>query len=234
MHTTTDSPAASAVRRALRPLAVAGAIGAIALIAAACSGAPTASVANLGTNATTTTTSPASGGAGNSGGGSPNGSGSGNHVQFSSTIGGVTIAFAQCMRSHGISDFPDPSSSGTVSFSGNGSSDLSPGNAKFRTAQQACAKYSPGGVPTPAEAAKRLAEALRYSQCMRAHGISDFPDPSTKGGNIAIRLSGPNSNSDLNPNNPLFQSAQKACQGILPGLKSGPTTKQLQTAAPGK
>ena len=56
---------------------------------------------------------------------------------------------------------------------------------------------------------------------MRSHGISGFPDPqSVAGGGIRISLhSTPGSN--LNPNNPQFQAAQKACQGFSP-LGGGP------------
>jgi hypothetical protein len=53
---------------------------------------------------------------------------------------------------------------------------------------------------------------LAFSACMRAHGIKDFPDPNGGG----IRLSG-TPGSDLNPNNPQFQTAQAACQKDLPG-----------------
>ncbi len=51
------------------------------------------------------------------------------------------------------------------------------------------------------------------ANCMRAHGIKDFLDP-TSDGRISINA-GPGS--DLNPNNPLFQTAQNACAGLLPG-----------------
>jgi hypothetical protein len=52
---------------------------------------------------------------------------------------------------------------------------------------------------------------LGFSKCMRAHGIKDFPDPSN--GGIRLRAG---QGSDLNPDNPQFQAAQKACQGDLP------------------
>ncbi len=59
---------------------------------------------------------------------------------------------------------------------------------------------------------------LAFSACMRAHGLKDFPDPSNGG----IQLhSGPGS--DLDPNNPIFQKAQPACQKDLP-FQSAPGT----------
>jgi len=48
---------------------------------------------------------------------------------------------------------------------------------------------------------------------MRAHGISDFPDPNSQGG---IALS-PQPGGDLEPNNPRFQAANQACQHYQPG-----------------
>jgi hypothetical protein len=49
---------------------------------------------------------------------------------------------------------------------------------------------------------------------MRAHGISDYPDPTSNGIQIPIRKGMP---SDLDPNNPRLQSAEKACQHLAPG-----------------
>jgi hypothetical protein len=51
---------------------------------------------------------------------------------------------------------------------------------------------------------------------MRAHGVPNFPDPSSGGGiNIAP-------GSGLNPQSPAFQSAQQACQKLLPSKGQPP------------
>jgi hypothetical protein len=72
-----------------------------------------------------------------------------------------------------------------------------------------------GAPPSPAEQAKMLAQLLQYSECMRSHGITDFPDPQSSNGRVGISINaGPGS--DLNPDNPQFQAAQKACQKLLP------------------
>ncbi len=52
-------------------------------------------------------------------------------------------------------------------------------------------------------------DALKFSECMRAHGVSSFPDPSDTGGGIQIPVG--------NASSPAFQSAQKACSKDLPG-----------------
>lgn len=55
------------------------------------------------------------------------------------------------------------------------------------------------------------AEGLKFSQCMRAHGIAKFPDPSP-GGGIQISAS-----SGIDPSSPGFEAAQKACHAFMPG-----------------
>ena len=64
-----------------------------------------------------------------------------------------------------------------------------------------------------------LADMLKFAQCMRSHGVIDFPDPTSKGIQIRIR---PGMPSDLDPNNPRFQAAEKACQWFQPGQPAGP------------
>jgi hypothetical protein len=73
-----------------------------------------------------------------------------------------------------------------------------------------------GGAPLPKPDPAKLE---KFSQCMRANGIPDFPDPSGNG--LQLRSS---PGSDLNPNNPAFQSAQKKCaqQVGIPQLAGGP------------
>jgi len=57
--------------------------------------------------------------------------------------------------------------------------------------------------------------ALEMSKCMRAHGISNFPDPSGHGG---INIGG----TGLNPQSPAFEAAQRACQKYLPNNGQAP------------
>jgi hypothetical protein len=74
--------------------------------------------------------------------------------------------------------------------------------------------------PTAAQQAQAEQNALKQSECMRAHGIKDFPDPSTSGGKITLQIHG-SPGSDLNPNDPLFQKAQQACMPNAPKPSSG-------------
>jgi hypothetical protein len=131
------------------------------------------------------------------------------------------LAFSRCMRAHGISDFPDPSSQGGIALNGGPGSDLNPSSPRFKAANNACKPLlPPQKAMSPAQQAAAKAQALKYAQCMRAHGISDFPDPNSQGG---IALS-PKPGGDLDPHNPRFQAANKACQHYLPGNGGSPST----------
>jgi hypothetical protein len=54
---------------------------------------------------------------------------------------------------------------------------------------------------------------------MRAHGISDFPDPKPDG-SLQIQNS---PGSDLDPNNPQYKAAHDACKHYMPGGGAGGT-----------
>jgi hypothetical protein len=59
-----------------------------------------------------------------------------------------------------------------------------------------------------------------YAQCMRAHGIPDFPDPDSNGW-IDV-TAGPGS--DLDPQSQAFQKARSACHSLLPASNGETTT----------
>lgn len=86
------------------------------------------------------------------------------------------LAFAKCVRAHGVPNFPDPSGSGpSVQFLGSGSDINSPA---FQSAQASCQRLLPGGGPDSGPPSARAhAQLLQISACMRRHGISTFPDP---------------------------------------------------------
>lgn len=216
--------------RCRRPVIVASAVAAagFALLAAGCGGGGgspgIASVASSTTAATTTTTTTTQGGGSRppgraispSGGGEP-------QFRIAMNVGTVDGAkFSACMRTRGVTNFPDPNSRGLITIqSGMG---IDPGSPAFMSARTACEKLLPnGGQPTPAEIAQRQQQLLAFSACMRAHGLNDFPDPSN--GGIHLHAS---SGSDLDPTNSTFEKAQEACQGHLPfkgGAAAAPPAK---------
>ena len=190
------------------------AVAAFAFLAAGCGGGGgspgIASVASSGTTATTSTTTQS----GSRSAGKPfSGPGGGPRGQFQIGMNVGTVdgpKFSACMRKHGVTNFPDPNGQGVITFhSGMG---IDPGSPAFKSARTACDKLLPnGGQPTPAQIAQQQQQLLAFSACMRAHGLKDFPDPSNGGLRIQTHPG-----SDLNPNNPTFQNAQKACQKYQP------------------
>jgi hypothetical protein len=124
------------------------------------------------------------------------------------------LKFAQCMRDHGV-NLPDPGQGRRLErFNFN--------PAKFRAARQACQKYAAAAFPklTPQQRAELQDRLVKFSQCMRQHGVN-LPDPTTNGpgeGFFIRRRVGPGG---PNPRSPAFQAAQKACQSLLPQRRGG-------------
>ncbi|HEX4216228.1 MAG TPA: hypothetical protein VIA06_23140 [Candidatus Dormibacteraeota bacterium] len=91
-----------------------------------------------------------------------------------------------------------------------------------------CAR--PGGqlLTGQAQYQQAVKQALAYSRCMRSHGVPDYPDPKTSGGNISL---GPGPNIDTN--SPQYQSAQKACRKLMPGPGNLSPQEQAQAREDG-
>jgi hypothetical protein len=155
----------------------------------------------------------------------PNNSNSSNNsassAPGSAAFHAAEVRVSQCIRAHGVPNYPDPPSSGGMHSVGNRNTvtvngvklDASP--QKLQNAQQACAKYAPVG---PAVSSSQLASireaAVRAAVCMRAHGVPDFPDPSvtTGPGGHGLRISiGSGAGANLNPSSPAFKAAQAKC-----------------------
>jgi hypothetical protein len=204
-------------RRLLRGSLAAAAAFALALLSAGC-GASAPKVASLGSDTIPGQSSqggtPAGGGSSGAPGGAPAGGGAVSHasIKIDGASAASALAFAKCVRAHGVPDFPDPTAAGVFNF--NGDITQSP---QFRSASQTCRSVAhiAGGPPSPAQQAKMLASLLKYSGCMRSHGVPNFPDPtSSPGGAVGLAI---NSSMGIDPNSAIFQRAQQACQSLAPG-----------------
>lgn len=121
------------------------------------------------------------------------------------------IKFADCMRAHGVPNFPDPGVSREIPIM------RSPA---FQSAQTSCQHLLGGGLGSGPPSPQARAQLLRISQCMRRHGVSEFPDPragpppSTLTGDSVILGTGgyilaiPSS---IDPSSPGFKRAATAC-----------------------
>ncbi len=152
------------------------------------------------------------------GGGSP--SSTGGASTSVSAAGAVEsgVAFSRCIRSHGVPNFADPKVSGQTVRMGSPRTIESPA---FQSALRSCQRLLPKGAPSSeASSSQAQARMLEVSACMRKHGISGFPDPSTSppsnaAGNSALIGSGgyylaiPKS---IDTHSPAFEQAAAACK----------------------
>ena len=139
------------------------ATAALALLTAACSGSPSSAGAGRSAHAGGSATSPSA------------------------------IAYSACIRSHGVPNFPDPGSDGQVPKAD--PQMLGVSNSQLRTAQRTCQHLYPtnggvlsasslrqcyeSGVCPPALVQQALNAGLRFAQCVRSHGVPNWPDPTT-------------------------------------------------------
>jgi hypothetical protein len=137
--------------------------------------------------------------------------------------GSSTIArldkYSACMRDHGVSGFPDPSTTespnsfGVDGYNFDLPTAMDTQSPAYVSASALCGKQldvgpgSGGGHGIP-EAAKLA--ALKHAECMRAHGVPNYPDPVFSNGGVSQSSGGPGAN---NVQAPAFQQAQKACAG---------------------
>lgn len=121
------------------------------------------------------------------------------------------------MRVHGVPSFPDPSGGGGgINLAGTG---INPQSPAFKSARTACARLAPGGVAGGVRATEsQFLAALRFAECMRAHGFPGFPDPTRSdsppgpilivGPGLFFRVS-----PSFDPDTPAVKRAVAACGG---------------------
>ncbi len=126
------------------------------------------------------------------------------------------LAFSQCMRSHGVSGFPDPQQQGNGGIALSPGGDVDPNSQAFQSAMAACRDKMPqgqlGGGPgggKPLDSAKVAA----WAKCMRQHGLPNLPDPTINGGSMSIDFS----SSGIDPGGDAWGKARVACQSQWPG-----------------
>jgi hypothetical protein len=170
-------------------LAAVALTGGLGLLATACGGSPGSRVVQLGS--TTAGRSSAS-----------------NVPAASEQVNGA-VAFSSCMRAHGVSKFPDPDRSGALPKLA--LQQLGVSSARFGSAQASCRHLFPnGGTPTEQAMEQVRALSLKFSRCVRAHGVMGFPDPGSDG-----RIPDPAS-AGIDQGSPKFEAANRACRKFRP------------------
>lgn len=125
------------------------------------------------------------------------------------------LAFAKCMRSHGVPNFPDP---GGVTPSGPTRAvfgialptTIDVNSPAFKSAMKPCLKILTGAAPKSGVSEARRLAALKYSQCMRNHGVTNYPDPTFIG---VAEQEKPLSAYGIDAQSPAVIRAQEACNG---------------------
>jgi hypothetical protein len=166
------------VRGMLRPAALVALLGCLGLLAAGCGGG-------------STTTSAASGG------------GPAELTQQQEVS--IDVAYAGCLNKHGV-QVEAVRTGGLAWMTGPGVPARN--SPQDLNAQRDCKSVLPkGGLPrgpTQAQTEENLLIMLRYAKCIRAHGVPNFPDPTSLG----LRIS---PSSGINLNSPAFLTAEKRC-----------------------
>jgi len=109
------------------------------------------------------------------------------------------------MRSRGVADFPDPTSGG---FNKVTLARLANSNSRYQAASHACQHLLPTASVT--QQRDEAAQALLFSHCIRAHGVTNFPDPGSDG-----RIPDP-ATVGIDQGSPRFQAANQACRKYRP------------------
>lgn len=131
------------------------------------------------------------------------------------TITDQALAYAKCMRAHGIPNFPDPTVQDNaqnkgVGFSLNG---INPNSPQVKAAAKTCQRQTGFGHISAAQLQAGMSAMLKFAECMRAHGIATFPDPFENSHQIGFNLDG----TGIDQSSARFKAAQKTCQPLLPG-----------------
>ena len=142
-------------------------------------------------------------GVGSSGGSASAGSGAGSSLA-------EAVAYSQCLRSHGVPNFPDPVQTPSGHY-GYRTSGIDPNSTAFQAALQACRVLPSPWNSTVQQLSSAQQQAwLNWAQCIRGHGMSDFPDPTFSGSKVH--------DSGIQSSSPQLQSAMDACKSTKPSV----------------
>jgi hypothetical protein len=118
----------------------------------------------------------------------------------------IAIDYATCMRSHGAPNWLDPNSQGQFFKTKTNAAGFQAPASAYR----ACLHLLPnGGELTAAQLLIVGPLILRFADCIRSHGITNFPDPTVNAQGITVDPHG------LDVSSPQFHAAQQACRKYM-------------------
>ena len=118
------------------------------------------------------------------------------------------VRFAECIRAHGVADFPDPNAKNEFEYG------VSVTPAVWKRATAACKDLQPPGTLSSKRTPKEQSGALKFAQCMRDNGVKDFPDP-TNGEPLVDTTKIPSLGDRSPRTDPVFAPAMDKCRVAL-------------------
>ncbi|MFI6522823.1 hypothetical protein ACIBF1_45225 [Spirillospora sp. NPDC050679] len=138
------------------------------------------------------------------------------------------LKYTQCMRRHGMADFPDPTPNGYMDHeraselyerlqSGSRAEMERNQRTKIAPAMKACGKlYEAAQSAAPRRDRDKDLETLRkHARCMREQGI-DMTDPTLVNGQIMVGDTPNPTSPKVGRNTPRYKQARQACRSLLP------------------
>jgi hypothetical protein len=111
--------------------------------------------------------------------------------------------FLSCLSTHGV-HLPPPGA-------GHTSSGVNRNSPQVRRAEQACRSLLPNPSGAEPITTQDQVDYLKAAQCMRTHGVPDFPDPVFAGGGVHFPVP-----AGLDTHTPQVQRAVATCRRLIP------------------
>ena len=142
------------------------------------------------------------------GGGSP---GAASGASSTTTAQNGALAFARCMRSHGVAGWPDPTSAGV--FDKAKVRALGVSRSRLTSSSVTCSRLHPLDGPPEGQTITLADQAdyLRAAACMRSHGFPGFPDPTFQDGSVTANVP-----ASVDQDAPRFKRAAATCTKLIP------------------
>jgi hypothetical protein len=149
--------------------------------------------------------------AGCGGGGSPSAeSGTSSTTAATARTQNGALALARCLRSHGLPNWPDPTTAGVFDKSKLRQTGYSV--SQVRAAEDGpCKHLLPSPATAPNITAADRGDYLEAAACMRSHGFPDFPDPTFQNGSVQTNIP-----SGTDQDSSRFRSAATICTKLIP------------------
>lgn len=141
----------------------------------------------------------------------------------------ASLAFPNCMHTHGVTNFPDQPTGGKYPTP----QDLGISSSLFQRAYNDCKRLLPSNDSSPGQASPQvLNEVLKFARCMRSHGYPSWPDPTpTPSGPrpYTFKLVGVR---DFDPRSPQVDATLNKCQRLTKLGLTGPPPFGLERPGP--